>query len=79
MNIRSLEKSIRVLEKSWKFVSEKGRNPGVGVSSVLAQIAIIHYHNKGLQIHLGILMFLFGLTGEYCQHSCLYCMSPSQA
>ena len=29
MNFRALEKSIRVLEKSWKFVSEKGTNPEV--------------------------------------------------
>ena len=27
MNLRLLEKSNRVLEKSWKFVSEKGLNP----------------------------------------------------
>ena len=27
MNFRALEKSIWVLEKSWKFVSEKGYEP----------------------------------------------------
>ena len=27
MNFRALEKSIQVLEKSWKFESEKGMNP----------------------------------------------------
>ena len=45
MNFKALEKSIRVLEKSWKFFSEKGYEPcgrkSDNKSSLTIQFAIV--------------------------------------
>ena len=45
VNFRVLEKSIWVLEKSWKFISEKGYEP------------CLHYYHNLLSVCLFLLLF----------------------
>ena len=48
VNFRALEKSIWVLEKCWKFVSEKGYKPIVVKERNLKLLSVIQVSNSSL-------------------------------